>query len=107
MSDDKSALSWEKVNSKTKLVRQTCDGAIEWNDVQTKWKEKGFKYGAFIHCHVHLVLSRNVWNVNEINIFVLIRSHLHSFSKIASLSKVQKNIFGNFNIDRPSLCYVR
>lgn len=43
--------------------------ADERNSVQIKLKEKGFKYGDFIHCRaymLHLILSQIAVKLNEI-----------------------------------------
>ena len=98
-------------DAKAKLVSQTYDGAAvmagERNGVQTKLKEKGFKYGDFIHCYAHklnLVLSKSAENVNGVRIFF---SHLRSFSKFTSSSTKRKSVFRDFNINIPSLCDTR
>lgn len=66
-------------NVKSKLVCEMYDGAVvmtgERNGVKIKLREKGFKYGDFIHCYVHklnLILSSSTEKVNGVKVFFLI-----------------------------------
>ena len=120
VSDDKSASRLADVieialnsfsDSKSKLVSQTYDGAAvmagERNGVQIRLREKGFKYGDFIHCYAHklnLVLSKSTEKVSGVKLFF---SYLRSFSKFTSSSTKRKSVFRLFNINIPSLCVTR
>ena len=120
VSNDKSASNLVRVienalntfgDMKNKLVCQTYDGAAvmsgELNGVQTKLRERGFKYGYFIHCYAHklnLVLSKSAEKITGVKVFF---SDLHAFSKFTSSSTKRKSILRDFDISIPSLCETR
>ncbi|OAF66343.1 Zinc finger MYM-type protein 1 [Intoshia linei] len=89
-------------DAKSKLVSQTYDGGAvvpgDLNGIKINLREKGFKFGYFIHGFEHelnLIIIKSTEHIHGIRIFF---ANVRSFSKFAPKNTKMKIIFMNYNI---------